>query len=279
MTALVVASGWRLWVRQTLAVARLEVRKCLRGRRLIGLTLLNLAPVLILAITHLVPHDELELYASAGNLSQLYGVMFATFMLRAAVFFTAAALTIQLFRGEVLEKTLHYYLLTPARRGVIVTGKFLSAAAVSSALCSLSVVSSYFVLFSWLRDALGRFMFEGPGLAQLAGYLGATVLGCFGYSAVFALFGLLWRNPIISGIALFGWESGLFLMPPSLKLFSVLFYLEALLPVRPRVGPIAIVAEPPPAIVAVVGMIVFAAAVLALAAWRARRMEIAYSTD
>ena len=59
---------------------------------------------------------------------QMYAVMFATFMLRAGIFFTAAALTIQLFRNEALEKTLHYYLLAPVRRGIVVAGKFLAAA-------------------------------------------------------------------------------------------------------------------------------------------------------
>jgi len=122
-------------------------------------------------------------------------------------------------------------------------------------------------------------MLEGPGLGHLLGYLGATALGCLGYAAVFALFGLLWRNPIVSGALLFGWESILFLLPPGLKLVSVLFYLEALLPYRPQVGPLAILAEPPPAVTSVLGMLAFTAIVLALAGWRARRMEISYSTD
>jgi ABC-type transport system involved in multi-copper enzyme maturation permease subunit len=279
MTELAVPSGWALWRRQTLAVARLELRKCFRGRRLIGITLLNLAPVVVLGLTHFVPHTELALYATATNLSQTYAVMFATFMLRAGIFFTAAALTIQLFRNEALEKTLHYYLLSPVRRGIVVAGKFLAAAGASAAICCTAVLLSYLVLFAWLGDAMGRFMFEGPGLGHLLGYLGATALGCLGYAAVFALFGLLWRNPIVSGALLFGWESILFLLPPGLKLASVLFYLEALLPYRPPVGPLAVLAEPPPAALSFLGMLLFTAAVLGLAAWRARRMEIAYSTD
>jgi len=279
MSELAVPSGWALWRRQILAVARLELRKCFRGRRLIGVALLNLAPVLVLMLTHLAPEREFELFATATNLSQMYAVTFFTFMLRASIFFTAAVLTIQLFRNEALEKTLHYYLLAPVRRGIVVAGKFLAAAGASAVLCCLSVLASYLVLFAWLGDEMGRFMLEGPGLGHLLGYLGATALGCIGYSAVWALFGLLWRSPIVPGALLFGWESILFLLPPGLKMVSVLFYVESLLPYRPPVGPLAVLAEPPAAAVSVLGMLAFIAAVLALAAWRARRMEIAYSTD
>lgn len=279
MDELAVPRGWSLWRRQLLAVVQLELRKCFRGRRLVGIALLNLAPVAVIALTHLLPEPELERNATATNLSQAFAVMFATFTLRAAVFFSSALLTIQLFRSEALEKTLHYYLLAPVRRGIVVGGKFLAAAGASAAICCLSVLASYLAMFAWLGDAIGRFMLEGPGLGHLLGYLGATALGCVGYAAVFALFGLLWRNPIISGALLFGWESVLFLLPPALKRASVLFYLESLLPYRPPVGPLAILAEPPPAVVSVLGLAVFTAVVLALAAWRARTMEIAYSTD
>jgi len=59
----------------------------------------------------------------------------------------------------------------------------------------------------------------------------------------------------------------------------VLFYLESLLPHRPPVGPLAILADPPPVLATIAGMAVFTLVVLALAGWRARRMEISYSTD
>lgn len=279
MTAHSEPGTWRLRLRQLGAVTRLELRKCFRGKRLVGIALLNLAPVAILLLAYLIPEDKLTREAAPAGLSQIYAVLFATWMLRVSVFFTAAALSVQLFRSEVLEKTLHYYLLAPVRREVMVAGKFLSASLAGSLVCGVSVAGAYLAVFGWLGGGMGRFFLEGPGTAHLLAYLGVTVLGCFGYGAVFALLGLLWRNPIVAVLALLGWEGVLFLLPPALKAATVLFYLEALLPYRPPVGPLAILAEPPPPLATVAGMAVFIAAVLALAGWRARRMEIAYSTD
>ena len=39
-----------------------------------------------------------------------------------------------LFRGEMLEKTLHYYYLTPMRRELLVAGKYLAGLAVALVL-------------------------------------------------------------------------------------------------------------------------------------------------
>jgi ABC-type transport system involved in multi-copper enzyme maturation permease subunit len=273
------ARGWGKWVRQALAVARLELRKCFRGRHLVGVTLLNLAPVLVLALMYLMPEEKLAQEATPTNLSKVYAVMFATFMTRVGIFFTSGILAIKLFRNEVLEKTLHYYFLTPVKRSITVVGKFMAACVASSLICGIAVAASYGLLFGLLGDGFSKYYFGGPGLGHLLAYLGVTVLGCVGYGAVFALFGLLWRNPIIAVLTLLGWESVLFLLPPFLKLVSVLFYLESLLPYRPPVGPLAVLAEPPPALASIVGIFVFAALVLVLAGWRATRMEISYSTD
>lgn len=279
MTAVTDRAPWGLRLRQVLAITRLELRKCFRGRRLIGITLLNLAPVAILALIHFVPEEIAARKFTPTRLAEMYAVMFTIYLLRVGVFFTSAALSIQLFRTEVLEKTFHYYLLAPVRRQVVMAGKFVAACMASAVICGTAVIASYFVLFSVLGDGLGKYMFSGPGSGHLVAYLGVTVLGCVGYGAVLALFGQLWKNPIIPALVLFGWESVLFLLPPFLKLTSVLFYLESLLPYRPPVGPLAILADPPPTMVSVVGMFAFAGVVLILAGWRASRMEIVYSTD
>lgn len=266
-------------LRQLAAVTRLEWRKCLRGRRLAGLLLLNLVPAILLCLTYILPEDELSRNATPVKLSQVYAIIFATFVLRVGVFFTTAALSLHLFRTEMLEKTLHYYLLSPVRRPLIVAGKYLAASLVASLICALPAAAAFLLCFGWLGSGMGSFLAGGPGLAHLAAYLGVVVLGCFGYGAVFALFGLLWRNPMISLLLLFGWESGLFLMPFSLKLCSVLFYLESLLPYRAPVGPLAILADPPPVWVSTLGILALAALVLFLAGWRAQRLEISYGTD
>jgi ABC-type transport system involved in multi-copper enzyme maturation permease subunit len=266
-------------LRQILAVVRLELRRLVKARRLVVLALLNMTPVILLLLSYLAPVSERSLDRSPAGLGGIYAVLFSTWVLYVAVFFTSASLAIQLFRTESLEKTLHYYLLAPVRREIVVAGKLLAGATASAVICCVAVVGSYLALFGWMGGGLGRFLLSGPGAGHLLAYLGVTVLGCVAYSAVFTLTGLLWKNPMLAIIALFGWESALFLLPPFLKAASVLFYLQSLLPVHPPSGPLAILADPPSAIASVAGLLAFTAVVLALAAWRSRHMEIAYSTD
>jgi ABC-type transport system involved in multi-copper enzyme maturation permease subunit len=280
MTALRLSPLWRSRARQALAVARLDLGRLVRSRRILAPLFLNLAPVAILVLSHLIPLPRDEgLGASGPELATIYSRFFTLWMLRIAVFFTAAALAIQLWRGEVLDKTMHYYLLAPLRRSMLVAGKCIAVVVASTVICAVAAAGAYLALFAWLGPGLGRFLFEGPGLGQLLTYLGVILLGCLGYGAAFTLFGVLFRNPMIPVLALLGWESALFLLPPALKLASVLHYLQGLLPVRPPGGAVALMAAAPSALGSVAGMLAFAAVALALAGWRASRMEILYSTD
>jgi hypothetical protein len=66
-------------------------------------------------------------------------------------------------------------------------------------------------------------------------------------------------------------------MPPLLKKVSVIYYLKGFLPLPMSEGPFAVLVEPPPAWLAVGGLLVFTAVVLVLSGWRIRRMEIRYT--
>ena len=52
--------------------------------------------------------------------------IFQIFFLRPAVYFGCVGIFTYLFRGEVVERTLHYYFLSPVRREVLVAGKYLA---------------------------------------------------------------------------------------------------------------------------------------------------------
>ena len=60
--------------------------------------------------------------------------MFQFFYLRAVIFFGCMGIFSNLFRGEMLEKTLHYYFLTPMRRELLVIGKYLAGLSVALVL-------------------------------------------------------------------------------------------------------------------------------------------------
>ena len=260
------ASSWALWQRQALAVMRIELRKNFLSRRALLLYLLaGLTPAL-LALLDIFPPPANE-FNDFTLLSFMYSAIFNGLILRTLIFFGCAWVFMNLFRGEVVDRSLHYYFLTPARREVLVVGKYLSGLVTTVALFgSSTVVSMLLLYFVRFYSQSVRFFFEGPGLRQMLVYLGITVLACFGYGAVFLIIGLFFRNPVIPALLMYGWEWINFLLPPLLKKISVIHYLYSLVPVPMDQGPFAVLAEPTPAWISVPSLFI-------------RRMEISYAGE
>src|SRR4051794_24983173 len=61
-----------------------------------------------------------------GQDSVMFAGVFQFFFLRLAVFFGCLGIFMNLFRGEVLDRSLHFYFLAPIRRDVLMLGKFLA---------------------------------------------------------------------------------------------------------------------------------------------------------
>jgi ABC-type transport system involved in multi-copper enzyme maturation permease subunit len=202
-------------------------------------------------------------------------------ILRTVVFFGCAWIFMNLFRGELVDRSLHYYFLSPVRREVLVAGKYLSGVVTSVILFTMTTVVSMLLLyFPHFPSESSRFFFEGSGLGQLLTYVGITVLACIGYGAFFLVVGLFFRNPIIPALVLYGWEAINFLLPPLLKKISVIHYLNSLVPVpAPEATPFAVIAEPTPAWLAIPGLLIVTLLVLIAASYRIRRLEIKYGGD
>jgi ABC-type transport system involved in multi-copper enzyme maturation permease subunit len=273
------ASSWSLWTRQTLAILRLEIKKNFLSRRALLLYLMAGLPLGLLSLFAVfrMPNDNA---GSFSGLSVGYAAIYGGLILRTLVFFGCAWVFMNLFRGEVVDRSLHYYFLAPVRREVLVVGKYLSGLIATVALFSITTVASMLILyFSIYPSESSRFFFEGAGLGQMLAYLGVTILACIGYGAVFLLVGLFFRNPIIPGLILYGWEWLNFLLPPFLKKISVIHYLQSLVPVPMPEGPFAVLVEPTPAWISVPSLLLFTGVVLFLASVHIRRMEISYAGD
>ena len=122
------------------------------------------------------------------------------------------------------------------------------------------------ILYFWLFPAESQsFFFGGIGTGRLLSYLGVTILACIGYGAVFLIIGLIFRNPIIPGLLVYGWEWINFLLPPLLKKISVVHYLQSLVPVSMSEGHSRFLSNRRPAYIAVPSLLLFTAAVLVLA--------------
>ena len=272
-------SSWSLWTRQTLAIMRLEIKKNFLSRRAFLLYLMAGLPLVLLSALALFPPPTDDL----GNFSEMsivFAAIYGGLILRTLVFFGCAWVFMNLFRGEVVDRSLHYYFLAPVRREVLVVGKYLSGLIATIVLFSITTVGSMFIYYFWLFPSeSARFFFDGAGAGQMLSYLGVTILACVGYGAVFLIVGLFFRNPIIPGLMLYGWEWLNFLLPPLLKKISVIHYLQSLVPVSMSEGPFAVLVEPTPAWISVPSLLIFTAVVLFLASLHIRRMEISYAGD
>jgi ABC-type transport system involved in multi-copper enzyme maturation permease subunit len=273
------ATKWSLWTRQTLAVLSLEIRKNFLSRRAFLLYAIAVLPLIMLSILALFPPPTDEL-ANFSELSLVYAAVYNGLILRTLVFFGCAWVFMNLFRGEVVDRSLHYYFLAPVRREILVVGKYLSGLIATLVLFSITTIGSMLILYFWLypSESAGYF-FGGAGAGQMLTYLGVTILACIGYGAVFLITGLFFRNPIIPAMILFGWEWINFLLPPLLKKVSVIHYLHSLVPVTMPEGPFAVLAEPTPAWISVPSLFIFTAVVLFLASLHIRRMEISYAGE
>jgi len=106
-----------------------------------------------------------------------------------------------------------------------------------------------------------------------------TFLACLGYGAVFLAFGFFFKSPAIPAVIVFGWEGINFLLPPLLKKISIIYYLQAFCPVPLSEGPFALLTEAPSAWVAVPGLVLLTAVLLAISWKKVRGMEISYEED
>jgi len=263
MSSLESTSSWSLWLRQIGAVMRLELKKNFFGKRSVLVYLLALMPVVLLTCLALV----MPATSTFTNLSRIFAWIYGGLILRTVIFFGCAWIFMNLFRGDLVDRSLHYYFLSALRREVLVVGKYLSGLVTAIVLFVATTVASMMLLyFPHFSSESARFFLDGAGFSQLMAYIGITILACVGYGALFLVVGLFFRNPIIPALILYGWEAINFLLPPLLKKISVIHYLNSLMPVpAPDSTPFAVVAEPTPAWIAIPALLIMTALVMTLA--------------
>ncbi len=270
---------WSLWLRQIGAILRLEVEKNFLGRRSILIYLITFLPLFPLLILAVVTPPASE-WKDFQKYAIIYSILYNGLILRTVVFFGCAWIFMNLFRGELVDRSLHYYFLSAVRRDVLVIGKYLSGLITSIVLfCGLTIAAMLLLYVPHFWSESMRFFLEGQGMTQILTYAGITALACLGYGAFFLVVGLFIRNPIIPALLLYGWEWLNFLLPPLLKKVSVIHYLNSLVPVPVSEGPFAVVADPTPAWIAIPSLLIVTAVVLLLSGYRIRHMEIRYGND
>jgi ABC-type transport system involved in multi-copper enzyme maturation permease subunit len=217
----------------------------------------------------------------------VFAGVFQYFYLRLAIFFGCLGIFMNLFRGEMLDKTLHYWFLAPARREVLLVGKYLAGLVAATVIFTGGAALGFGAMLWPYSGAEMQAYWSGPGPAHLFWYTAAAALGCVGYGSVFLAAGLLLRNPIIPAAVLLVWESINGFLPDLLQKLSILHYLQSMCPVAAPMESdtpallrlILSPAAPSSRGFAVLGLIAVTLLVLWAASSAVKRIEINYGTE
>jgi hypothetical protein len=217
----------------------------------------------------------------------VFAGIFQYFYLRLAIFFGCLGIFMNLFRAEMSNRTLHFWLLAPARREVLLAGKYAAGLIAAASIFGGGAVLTL-VAMIWPHDAVEvQAYWNAGGMGHIAWYAAAAVLGCVGYGSVFLAVGLYVRNPIIPAALLLAWEGASGVLPHVLQKMSILHYLQSLCPVpAPMDGDapllirlLAAPAAPASRPGAILGLLLLTAFVLWIAGLAVRRMEISYGAE
>jgi ABC-type transport system involved in multi-copper enzyme maturation permease subunit len=274
-----------LWITQIVAIIRLELKKTFFAKRGLWIYLLALLPVVIFA-GHSIEMMVRRRPCDFGQDTNIFATVFQLLNLRLVFFFGCLGIFINLFRGEVLDRSLHYYFLAPVRREVLVVGKYLAGLTAATVIFTTSTILGWVVLqLHFPATVVMTYLRDGNGWSHVMSYAATTILACVGYGSVFLLAGAIFKNPIIPAAIVAMWESISTFLPGILQKFSVTYYLKSLCPIEatPDVPPpfsmLIVNADPISPVIAVAGMLLFTCFVLVVAAVKVRHMEIAYGTE
>ena len=140
------AFNWSLWFRQIRAIFRMELEKNFLSRRSILIYLLAFLPLFPLSLLALVTPPGNE-WKDFNQYSIIYSIIYNGLILRTLVFFGSAWIFMNLFRGELVDRSLHYYFLSAVRREVLVVGKYISGLVTSMVLFTTTTVVAMLLLY------------------------------------------------------------------------------------------------------------------------------------
>jgi hypothetical protein len=271
---------WGLWWIQAWRLIRIEVRRNLFSWRASWIYFLAFIPTLIIFV-HLAVERHPS-FAMSDDTNVLAGIV-QFYYIRLGVFFGCLGIFSRLIRGEMIERSLHFYLLSPVRREILLLAKFAAGSFSALLLFGSAIIADFALMYAGYGAAGRDYVFNGPGFGQLEAYVAIIVLACLGYGAVFLLLSMMFRNPTPAAMLVLGWEAINPVLPSLLQKISVASYLRHLMPVN--IGGQGIFAlltiqtEPVSGWAATLGLLLLIAAVLTYSCYRMRSLEIRYTTD
>src|SRR3984885_5480382 len=271
---------WGLWWIQAHRLTSMEVRRNLFSWRAGWIYFLAFIPTFIILIHALIAR---HFQSSMSEDTAILAGIVQFYYIRLGVFFGCLGIFSRLIRGEMIERSLHFYLLAPVRREVLLLAKFVAGSISALLLFGTAILADFTLIYVGFGAAGQDYVFHGPGLGQLQAYLAIVVLACLGYGAVFLLLSMMFRNPTPAAMLVWAWEMIKPLLPSLLQRVSVAFYLRHLMPVsvagKGIFALLTVQTEPVSNWAAGFGLIILIAGVLLYSCYRIRTLEIRYATE
>ena len=155
----------------------------------------------------------------------LFGAMMWLLYLRFIVPILAVYYGTSLMADEVEDKTITYLFTRPIARGAVMAGKYLAYLACTILVVLASVVIVFFLVVPINGGSIaGSFLDLVKDLILLA-------IGLIAYGALFSWVGAQFKRPLLTGLVfVFGWEQVALAFPGYLKRFTIVYYLQSLVP-------------------------------------------------
>ena len=219
------------YLASSLRIMDLSVGEMLWSRRTIFMALVVAAPVLIALFVRLLVSLGAPIFESRPGRSAIqmtgpaiFGLVIWGMYLRFIVPVLGVFYGTSLIADEVEDKTITYLFTRPIPRGAVLVGKYLAYLVCTTFVVLPSVVLVYLLVVP-LRGSLGA------SFPDLLKDLLLLALGLAVYGAVFAFVGAKFKRPLLVGlIFVFGWEQAVLAFPGYLKQFTVMYYLQAIVP-------------------------------------------------
>jgi ABC-type transport system involved in multi-copper enzyme maturation permease subunit len=204
----------------------LSLGEMLWSRRTIFMAVVLAAPVVLaLAIRIVAASGVAPLRVNGAPVSGtvIFGIVVWWLYVRFVVPVLGIFYGTSLIADEVEDKTLTYLFTRPVPRSAVLLGKYVAYLVCTGLVVLPSLTIVFFLLVPWPEI--------GSAFPTLVTDLGLLLLGLAAYGALFAFVGTVMKRPLVAGLVfVFGWEQVAMVMPGDLRQFTLVYYLQGLVP-------------------------------------------------
>jgi ABC-2 type transport system permease protein len=214
------------FINGAMRVFDLSLGEMLWSRRTLFMVIVVGAPLVVAMVFRIVQSFGAHLLTVNGRAldpDSMFGILIWALYLRVIVPVLGVFYGTSLIADEVEDKTITYLFTRPIRRSAILVGKYIAYLACTTLVVLPSIMIVYFLIVPFVQVA--------ASFRALVIDLGLLAIGLAAYGAVFALVGVIIKRPLIAGLIFaFGWEQVALVIPGSVRRFTLMYYLQALVP-------------------------------------------------